>query len=82
MKAEITLEYNDEKLASAIARAVSPDNIKVPAGMQIKTIQTDRIVMTTVDYEGRLLTFMATIDDLLSSVSIAEKTVRTATKFR
>jgi len=38
LEATITLEYFDQKTAEAVAKAVSPDNYKAPAGLAVKTI--------------------------------------------
>ena len=80
MEATVTLEYKDEKMADAIAKAVSPDNFKTPISLQIKTEREKTKVITHIHCEGKLATFTATIDDLLSSASTAEKTLHTITK--
>lgn len=77
MEATITLEYVDAKTADAVANAVSPDNFKTPAGLFIKTVRKGSRVLTEVKTEGKLATFIATIDDLLFCVCTAEKTLRT-----
>ena len=77
MQATITLEYADAKTADAIANAVSPDNFKTPRGLTIKTTRKKSQVVTEITAEGKLATFIATIDDLLFCVSTAEKTLRT-----
>jgi hypothetical protein len=77
LKATIKIEYSDAKTADAIAKAVSPDNFKTPAGLQVKTIREKNKVLTRISCEGKLATFIATIDDLLFSVSTAEKTLFT-----
>jgi tRNA threonylcarbamoyladenosine modification (KEOPS) complex Pcc1 subunit len=77
LQATITLEYKDEKTAKAIAQAVSPDNFKTPIGLYVKTERNANKVITQIDCEGKLATFTATIDDLLFSVSTAEKTLKT-----
>lgn len=76
MQATVTLEYKDEKTAKAIAQAVSPDNLKTPIGLQVKTIRENNKVITQIECEGKLATFTATIDDLLFSASTAEKTLK------
>ncbi len=76
MEATITLEYDDEKTAEAVAKAVSPDNFKTPAGLAVKTEQRSSQVVTEIMAEGKMATFIATIDDLLFCVSTAEKTLR------
>ena len=80
MQAEITLEYANARMAEAIAKAVSPDNFKTPKGLSIKTTRETKKVITTVKWNGKLPTLIATIDDLLFCVSTAEKTVQTARK--
>ena len=80
MEATITLDYGDAKTADAIANAVSPDNFKTPTGLTIKTARKNSQVVTEITAEGKLSTFIATIDDLLFCVSTAEKTLRTVTR--
>jgi tRNA threonylcarbamoyladenosine modification (KEOPS) complex Pcc1 subunit len=75
LEAKITLEYCNEKTAEAIAKAVSPDNHKTPAGLEVKTTQEGTYVVTEIRCKGKLATFTATIDDLLFCASTAEKTV-------
>jgi hypothetical protein len=82
LEATITLEYDDAKTADAVTNAVSPDNFKTPKGLFIKTARKGNSVLTEVKTEGKLATFIATIDDLLFCVSTAEKTLRTVTKTR
>jgi hypothetical protein len=82
LEATITLEYGDAKTAAAVANAVSPDNFKAPRELFIKTVRKGSYVLTEVKTEGKLATFIATIDDLLFCVSTAEKTLRTVTKAR
>lgn len=76
MQAKVTLEYNDEKTAKAVAAAVSPDNFKTPVDLRVETNLQGNRVVTEVVCEGKLATFTATIDDLLFSASTAEKTLR------
>jgi hypothetical protein len=82
LEATITLEYGDAKTADAVANAVSPDNFKTPMGLSIKTTSKGSHVLTEVKAEGKLSTFIATIDDLLFCVSTAEKTLRAVAKAR
>lgn len=81
MEAEIKLSYQNKREAEAVAKAVSPDNVKVPSGLSIKTTKKGSRVFTKVKCETKLQTFIATIDDLLCCVSIAEKAFLAAKKF-
>ncbi|MFQ6065247.1 MAG: hypothetical protein ACE5L6_07210 [Candidatus Bathyarchaeia archaeon] len=52
---------------------MSPDNVKVPSGLFIKTVRRGTRVLSLVRCKMRLETFIATIDDLLCCVSVAER---------
>jgi tRNA threonylcarbamoyladenosine modification (KEOPS) complex Pcc1 subunit len=78
LKAEILLDYDNSIIAQAIAKAVSPDNTKTPKGLSVKTVSNGGKVATTIDAQRKFATFIATIDDLLFCVSIAEKTIQAA----
>jgi predicted NAD-dependent protein-ADP-ribosyltransferase YbiA (DUF1768 family) len=80
LEATVTLEYADEKTAEAIAQAVSPDNFKTPIGLQVQTHREHNKVITQIQCDGKIATFTATIDDLLSSATTAEKTLKTIKK--
>ncbi len=67
------ISYKNEREAEAVAQAVSPDNVKVPQGLFIKTTRRGSEVLTQIRCELRLQTLIATIDDLLCCVSTAEK---------
>lgn len=82
MEAAIILEYRDEKTAEAVSDAISPDNFKTPICLKVKTTRENKKVLTQIQCEGKLATFIATIDDLLFSVSTAEKTLQTLGKLK
>jgi hypothetical protein len=76
LQATLTLEYNDIETATAIARAVAPDNSTVPTGLKVETQRKKFCVITRITLEGKLATFISTIDDLLECASAAEKTLK------
>jgi hypothetical protein len=78
LEAEIRLSYRNEREAEAVAKAVSPDNVEVPPGLHIETLRNGSDVLTKIDCQTRLQTLIATIDDLLACVSVAEKTFNIA----
>ncbi|MEM3641671.1 MAG: KEOPS complex subunit Pcc1 [Candidatus Bathyarchaeia archaeon] len=82
MEAEIIIQYDDCESAEVVAKAVSPDNFKVPSGLSIETRKKGSAVYTYLKCRKKLLTFIATIDDLLSSISIAERTIQTVKKLK
>jgi hypothetical protein len=82
LEAEIRLSYENEREAEAVAKAVSPDNVEVPPGLTVKTVRERTEVLTKVKCQTRLQTFIATLDDLVSCVSVAEKSFTIAKKFK
>ena len=80
LEAEIVISYDSVESAKAVTGAVSPDNFKVPPGLSIKTEREGNSVVTRIKCRRRLQTFIATIDDLLFAISLAEKTLKTARK--
>ena len=80
MEAEIRLSYENEREAEAVAKAVSPDNVEVPLGLYVKTVRNGYEVLTIVECQNRLPTLIATLDDLLACVSVAEKSFTVAKK--
>jgi len=80
LEAEIRLSYENEREAEAVAKAVSPDNVEVPSGLYVKTVRNGSEVHTKVECQTRLATLIATVDDLLACVSVAEKSFTVAKK--
>ena len=78
LEAEIRLSYENEREAEAVAKAVSPDNVEVPSGLYVKTVRNGSEVHTKVECQTRLATLIATVDDLLACVSVAEKSFTVA----
>lgn len=75
LEAQIILSYKNSREAEAVAKAVSPDNVKTPSGLTVKTTRRGQKVLTLVKCERRLETFIATLDDLLMAVQVAERAV-------
>jgi hypothetical protein len=77
LKAELSFVYRTEKEAEAVVKSVSPDNINVPLGLKVETTRKCCDLWTSVLCEKSLETFIATLDDFLACVSIAEKAFET-----
>lgn len=75
MEAKLILEYDDERTAKAVAEAVSPDNVKTPVGISVRTRLEGREVSTVINCGKSIKTFIATVDDLLSYVRVAERSL-------
>ena len=76
MDAEIIIEYDSPRFADSVAEAVSADNSGTPTNLSITTRSEGTAVITKIVCQGKLGTFIATVDDLLFSIAIAEKTLR------
>lgn len=75
MEAKLSLVYRDAKEAKAVSEAISPDNLETPSNLLVETYASGNAVVTLVKYDGENLgTFTSTIDDVLSCVTVAEKT--------
>jgi len=73
MRAEISIGYKTKEEAEAVAKALSPDNFKVPNGLTVKTFREKNAVVTIIECERGLKTLISTIDDLLRSIQVAEQ---------
>lgn len=78
MEARISLRYKTAREAEAVLEAVSPDNLKVPRGLKVITRRKGITVITDIKCELRLETFIATINDLLSCIQVAERVLGAA----
>ena len=76
LEARISLEYDDEKIAEAIVKAVSPDNVEYGEMLSVKTFKKENKVISLVFCKEKIGTFISTIDDLLRCISVAEKTFK------
>jgi len=75
LEAEIVLVFNTRKQAEAVAKAVSPDNRKIPPHLKIKTVVEGNRVRSIVKCKGKFESFLATIDDLLMCAQAADKSI-------
>jgi len=75
LHAEILISYNTVREAEAVAEAVMPDNVRIPKGLVIKTSRDGVKFLTSIKCRTKLLTFISTIDDLMGSVSVAERCI-------
>ena len=71
----IQLKYIDEKTARTIQKAISPDNIGAPDGIHIMTLVNDNVLEVEVISDRSIGSLVSTLDDLLSCIQAAEKTI-------
>ena len=75
MKARIVIDYGNEKKADAITGALIPDDRSAPPHLKIRTWSEKGRLNSEVECKGKFETFMATVDDILSSIQAGEKTI-------
>lgn len=75
LSAEVSCEYENEKIAEAIASSIKPDNIDSPEGVEIETKRVGNEVESKLKVEGEVETLLSTLDDLLSCTSTAEEMI-------
>jgi len=78
----IVLDYPNKDVARAVSRAVSPDNFKAPSNMHVRSMWKDGTLIAMIEAETKLPTLIATVDDLLFCVTLAEKTLLGVKKLR
>lgn len=63
-----------------MAKGVAVDNRLAPAGLNVETLSEGETVVTTIHSNVRLETFIATLDDLLQNLQVAERTIQVLRK--
>jgi hypothetical protein len=76
LEAKLSFFYETENEAKAVCNAVSPDNVKVPVGLDVNTVRGKCCLLTSVQCKKSVETFIATLDDLLACISVAEQMFR------
>jgi len=71
----LTIDYKGERIASAIAEAVSPDNLDAPRDIQIESLARGNQVLAAIKGETSLERVISTVEDLLSCVQAAERAI-------
>jgi len=79
LKSVIKFEAEDAKKARSLVRATIPDNVNTPRYLHVKSLIRGRLVKFSVE-TPRLDTLVATIDDLLSCIQAAEKSMAVVRK--
>jgi hypothetical protein len=77
VEAKLRFIYATKREAEAVNDAISPDNIKAPSGLQVKTTRHINSLVTYVRCEKSIGTLIATLDDLVACISVAEQAFMT-----
>ena len=71
----IQLEYKDKITATVIQKAITPDNIGTPEGIHLTTHVEQNILTIEVITNRSIGSLVSTLDDLLSCIQVAEKSL-------
>ena len=74
IEARIVLRYEDERTAESIFEAVSPDDFE-SSDLKVNSLKMGRDLVAEIKCL-KLGTLIETLDDMLSCVQIAEKTIK------
>ena len=76
-KGLVSLDLGREE-AEAVALSLSPDNLKAPSGLSVRTFRKGSKVIMKVTSLKRVDTMLATLDDLLASAELARGAINVA----
>jgi hypothetical protein len=74
MKIKITASHRNSEICRCIAKSLEPDNLLAPPTVKVNTKTTNNVLSVSVTC-NKLETFMATVDDLLTCMDAAKKTL-------
>ena len=72
MSAEVVCTYESSRVSKTVAKALEPDNLKLPDGLVVSTGVSGEKVVSVIDFDGRMETLLATLEDLLACTLTAE----------
>jgi len=75
-EAVIRMIFEDEATAKSITFAIEPDNLQAPSTLDIKSKIAGKCLEVSITCRGKLETLIQTVDDLLSCVQVAEKSIK------
>jgi hypothetical protein len=74
-EATLTIQYVDQRTAEAVLKAIEPDNLTTPEGVEIEATAAGGVVTINVGCTRGIGSLVATLDDLLSCIQAAEAAI-------
>ena len=71
----IVLNNLSKKKARAIKKAIEPDNVDFPQGLNLRVENVDNMVVFNFENEDNMKKLISTIDEVLSHVQISLKVI-------
>lgn len=72
---EIKIQYDDSQTANAVLQSITPDNMTIPEGITLNANVIERSLIIQVQCTKSLGSLVSTLDDLLSCIQSAEKSI-------
>lgn len=76
IRARLNIQTGSMKLSRSIVSAVKPDNTEMK-GLRIRELAGSDSARFLVEYEGKIETFISTLDDMLACIQAATGTLST-----
>ncbi|MHA1713709.1 MAG: KEOPS complex subunit Pcc1 [Candidatus Ranarchaeia archaeon] len=68
---KLEIKCKTEKIAHVISSATNPDNVQLPANMEMRTSVNGNSYSVRMKCAGALMTLRSTIDDLLQNIGLS-----------
>jgi len=76
IRARLALNVANARISKSLVQALEPDNIKMP-GLDVSREANQYSAVFKLTYEGKIETFIFTLDDLLGCLHAARETLDT-----
>jgi hypothetical protein len=75
IRAEIVIDFGNQKDAKQILEAVAPDNLELPQGLEIQSRRENSVLTFVIDCSRGIDSLRATVEDLMSAVDLSMRTL-------
>ena len=72
---QISLDNLTEEKANAVKKAIEPDNVNFPEGLELTVKKSDNKLVFNFENSGDMRKLISTIDEILDHVQIALKVI-------
>ncbi len=72
-RAELRVAFCDDRESEGALRSLLPDNEPLPPGLSVEMVVEGRVLVAEIRCERGVDSLLATLDDLLASLNLAER---------
>jgi Transcription factor Pcc1. len=72
-RAELRVVFCDDRESEGALRSLLPDNEPLPPGLSVEMVVEGRVLVAEIRCERGVDSLLATLDDLLASLNLAER---------